>query len=393
MKILLIGNGFDIAHDLPTTYNEFLDFCKKTREIFNLNNSFSINNYINQNKDWKFNTYIKNTIFDAFQKKKIEKNSKEGNLKGYKVLSSNNALNELNTLINRNTWIDYFLNFHSFIGNGWIDFESEISRVIKIIDDTIVLTNKNKNLADHLDDNKKDVLEDIIKYSKKTKGESVGDIELINEFVIFLYKELNRLIRAFEIYIAEFVNKVPISKKNFDIARLNPDHVLSFNYSNTFERIYAEEKKIKYSFIHGKADIKKTVDSSNLVLGIDEFLDENRKDMELELIMFKKYYQRIYKSTSSTYINWLEQIIANNSYKHSLYIFGHSLDITDRDILKLFICNDNIQTKIFYYRKNINDKIVLGKMIKNLVRLIGQDELIRRTGGYHKTIEFIPQKV
>lgn len=32
-----------------------------------------------------------------------------------------------------------------------------------------------------------------------------------------------------------------------------------------------------------------------------------------------------------------------------------------------------------------------GKMIKNLVRIIGQDELIRRTGGAYKTIEFIPQ--
>ena len=33
----------------------------------------------------------------------------------------------------------------------------------------------------------------------------------------------------------------------------------------------------------------------------------------------------------------------------------------------------------------------LGKLIKNLVKIIGQDELVRRTGGSHKTIEFIPQ--
>ena len=39
---------------------------------------------------------------------------------------------------------------------------------------------------------------------------------------------------------------------------------------------------------------------------------------------------------------------------HTLYIIGHSLDVTDRDIIKLFICNDNVQTKIFYYRKNRN---------------------------------------
>ena len=33
----------------------------------------------------------------------------------------------------------------------------------------------------------------------------------------------------------------------------------------------------------------------------------------------------------------------------------------------------------------------LGKLIRNLVRVIGSKELIRRTGGSHKTIEFIPQ--
>ena len=76
---------------------------------------------------------------------------------------------------------------------------------------------------------------------------------------------------------------------------------------------------------------------------------------------------------------------------HTLYIFGHSLDVTDQDVLKLFICNDNVQTKIFYYRKDEEDKTELGKLIRNLILIIGQEELIRRTGGVHKTIEFVPQ--
>ena len=79
--------------------------------------------------------------------------------------------------------------------------------------------------------------------------------------------------------------------------------------------------------------------------------------------------------------------------KHNLYIFGHSLDITDRDVLRLFICNDNVQTKIFYYRENEEDKRTLGRLIKNLIQIIGQEELIKRTGGLHKTIEFIPQAI
>ena len=69
--------------------------------------------------------------------------------------------------------------------------------------------------------------------------------------------------------------------------------------------------------------------------------------------------------------------------RHNLYIYGHSLDITDKDILRELILNDNVKTTIFY-----PDKKDLGKKIANLVKVIGQDELIRRTGGSTKTIEF-----
>ena len=69
------------------------------------------------------------------------------------------------------------------------------------------------------------------------------------------------------------------------------------------------------------------------------------------------------------------------------------MDITDGDILRTLICNDNVNTKIFYYREKEDDKRTLEKIISNLVKVIGQDELIKRTGGEFKTIEFIPQSL
>ena len=69
--------------------------------------------------------------------------------------------------------------------------------------------------------------------------------------------------------------------------------------------------------------------------------------------------------------------------KHHIYFFGHSLDITDKDILRDLILNDNVHTTIFYH-----DKDAMGQQIANLVKVIGQDELIRRTEGSTKTIEF-----
>lgn len=31
MNILIIGNGFDLAHGLPTKYTDFLEFCYKIK--------------------------------------------------------------------------------------------------------------------------------------------------------------------------------------------------------------------------------------------------------------------------------------------------------------------------------------------------------------------------
>ena len=72
--------------------------------------------------------------------------------------------------------------------------------------------------------------------------------------------------------------------------------------------------------------------------------------------------------------------------RHYVYIFGHSLDVTDKDILRELILNDNVYTTIYYHNKE-----VMGQQITNLVKVIGQDELIRRTGGSTKTIEFKKQ--
>lgn len=68
--------------------------------------------------------------------------------------------------------------------------------------------------------------------------------------------------------------------------------------------------------------------------------------------------------------------------------------MSDKDILKDLILNDNIYTTIYYHKtyddngKDDNGRIDLGSKIVNLVKVIGQDELIRRTGGSTKTIEF-----
>lgn len=431
MEVLIIGNGFDLEHDLPTSYKEFLEFCRRVKRIYTYSRESTLGTYVkNSLADWEINTYIKEKLANAFENRSYGEIQKEDGSYYTGVVTPDKILNELFLHIQDNTWISYFLECSSRVGENWIDFEKEISNVIQIFDEVRKMTKNGESITD-IQKEKSEILTMLLKASKTSLQNVFKNIKVLDDFIAFLNTELDRLIRALEIYISGFVAGITVKRKSTDIDHLNPDYILSFNYSDTYRRVYGKEKSIEYSYIHGKADITQNISTCNLVLGIDEYLDDTKKDKELEFLTFKKFYQRVYKSTDNNYLEWIDEIRAgyreyvekertiyaeiveaikdgsfcgfpfqDNVYKefsnrecpvHTLYIFGHSLDVTDKDILKLFICNDNVHTKIFYHRKNCNDKENLGKLIKNLIQIVGQEELIRRTGGICKTIEFIPQ--
>ena len=430
MNILLIGNGFDLAHGLPTKYTDFLEFVKmikiiKEKNIFN--DGFAISDAECNVDNGKLHQDIRLTILNKANDNKLEGDSKE-----------------LIDCINHNIWIEYFLQCDSFLKENWIDFESEISRIIKIIDNDIhrnggleaVVRNISEDFfasyfLDNLDERIQERRDELFKkYENIPVGEQSRYVEQYEEahpilplkeeitygdLIRILEDDLNKLIRALEIYICEYVEKIDIIEKSPDIDKEEIDFILSFNYTHIFSKLYSVSSQSKkevadpFDYLHGEAKINNTVEINNMVLGIDEYLPKKRRNRETEFIAFKKFYQRIYKQTGSEYKRWVE-IIKNkmqeiddkiknqypvqipynkipNKCRNQLFIFGHSLDITDKDILREMILNDNVYTTIYY-----PDKKELGRKIANLVKVIGQDELIRRTGGNTKTIKFVPQK-
>ena len=391
-KILLIGNGFDLAHGLPTSYSYFLDFCDKVEKIFTFQHRLTEMVYKRKFlDDWNIDKSIKNKLLEWYKKSPT---------------NHDELLIELNDNIRDNIWINYFLEKRKQLGQNWIDFESEISTVIQVFECVREHVERRKLMVNTgIEYKTAELARDFVDFAIKSDKENLQSmysilteglidsnfITYLDAFIEKMNINLDKLIRALEIYISEFINKIEVSQKNDDIKDINPECVLSFNYSNTYERIYGQSNKIEYDYIHGKADITNNVNTCNLVLGIDEYLEECDRDNKLEFLPFKKFYQRIFKSTDSSYMEWVDEIRQNSEYPYELYIFGHSLDKTDKDVLELLICNDNVQTKIYYHRKSNDDKKELGKLIRNLVRVIGAKELIRRTGGSHKTIEFIPQ--
>lgn len=424
MNILLIGNGFDLAHGLPTRYGDFLEFCKAIKDIKEkglLNDLTAINKEMVSSYQ-SLHSGIKLVLPREFGEELSEKSE------------------ELINLIYDNAWLKYFLQCDAFVGENWIDFESEISRVIQALDKAMALM-KNQEDITKLSGNNAAIIKKIVEEVQKDDGkrlyiqEVLKSIQNLNSLKDILERDLNMLIRAFEIYLCEFVEKIEVKRRSSDIEGLEKiGYILSFNYTDTYRNIYDVNNDIEYDYFHGKAKISNNIETNSMVLGIDEYLTDSMKNENTDFIAFKKFYQRIYKGCKELAVNWCADIKKDFEYftysrkfmfedqigfelvskendnlykweqfeklafkydkeyeekhpKHNLYIFGHSLDVTDKDILRELILNDNVKTTIFY-----PDKKELGKKIANLVKVIGQDELIRRTGGNTKTIEFIVQQ-
>lgn len=333
-RLLVIGNGFDLACKMKTKYANFLDSCKL---------SFKSDNNI---KD--------------------------------------------------NIWICYLLNLQdkqAMSGENWIDFESEISCVIKYLDElSDNLENEIKVFFTHhkfdkmpYEREKLDLffhtLENANAYGNNfSYGKSINYV--FTKFKVLrkiLFDDLQRLILQLEIYLLEQEKKLDLGNVPDYIKNIAPKNVLSFNYTHTAEKIYGDNAK--YFYLHGECKEGNTIENNNnnIVLGIDEYWTDERKNTHTNYAIFKKFVQRIQKNIDVDFKRVREYKSSEFHNKTLVYsikeihIFGHSLDVTDKDILKK-IFDFNVRRIVIYCL----DKLTQGEYIANIIKIIGQEEMIQR---------------
>ena len=359
-NVLLVGNGFDLAHGLPTKYGDFLCLIK----------------------NWVF-------FLDYYKRKKVPNN--DYLLKKYLVnIDSVNADNikELNEIIQKNSWISYFEKCEAEV-DGWIDFEKEIIPVIDFFDflfqcdvsvnssyDTVELVKGSFPTAQMLRIAKlwdKYVNVSITTVTINTNYSSKQYGILKKKMMEELRREFDEFVRAFEIYLLEFVDKIENINPIQQIAKLNITSVVSFNYTLTESLYRIAPERVHH--IHGMIRKNGDLHPNNMVLGINE-----QSEQKMDFIYFVKYFQRIQKATGTYY----KELIAQRTWwknvltdKYTLYVYGHSLDETDEDILKYLIGDINRQgifvlkpekVCIFYY--DIDD---YEQKVINLIKLYGRN--------------------
>lgn len=346
-KILVLGNGFDLAHGLPTSYRDFLEYCKS---IYSIGIECMI--------DIELDEILIKTDIEIF-----------------KNISSNIWFKYLKTIYNKN----------KMRGENWIDFESEISFIISFID----------KFSESLLKTRQELLNEL-KSLQNENGEKlkvfssciyICDInETIKDVRKDCFKDLEKLIHALELYLLK-VDKENIEKLNI-IENINPDYIINFNYTHTYERLYNNTAEVFH--IHGECkETYKENEINNMVLGIDEYWSRKKCNKHTNFAIFKKFVQRIRKKTGTKHIEWLNEI--NEIYQQDkengisdIYIFGHSLDITDKDILKGFFKSK--ATRIHIYCK---DRETEGELIANVIKLVGEKNLLQKVNQIPQKIEFI----
>lgn len=340
MNILIIGNGFDLAHKLPTQYSDFLKICSlvKSMEVSWLGKDVLVSKGIGENAELLkiFVECVGSELYAEFEKK-----------------------------VRHCFWIEHLLKRQAIIGGKWLNFEEEIKLVVESVikdmqdaDDEIVRSVRNESLQAHC------------------KGISFyRDNKTFRELFELVMKEHNKLTRLLEIYMSGYVEKIEI--ESLDLFRnLLIDKVLSFNYTDTYAGTY--DKQMECCQIHGEADEDKNK-PCNMVLGYDDHY-MNGASVVPELVPFEKYCQRIVNRTDSQYFEWLDSMEKD---ENMVYIYGHSLAPADGDVLGKFILAPNTKTTIYY----INELDRADK-IKNLAIILGPDKLIKLTGGINPAITF-----
>ncbi len=395
MDICLIGNGFDLHHNFPTSYYDFLQTV-----------DFLINNY-----NSSFNTIEK--VFGDVRLQESDKNiskafEKHNGIYGLVVLEESLIKNIIDRAKN-NLWFKYLNNCVNK-DIGWIDFEKEIITVINAFasffkDENNKMSLYNDDIYFNIDYFPEEPTDNFIvrqfdffhenfnelstsgafikiKNQYITQNLKNSGIYWLNEEKIIgdLYAGLRELADILKGYLYHFID-LPICKmKEMNIKTQcasypREPHVFTFNYTNTFEVLYSETSVLH---IHGS-------NKSNIVLGVNPDENDEIYNIDTSFLQFKKYYQRIFYRSDYEYINKVKFLRRTGKYDNgfTLYVIGHSLDTTDEDIIKELFALANRIIILYHSEERI------GSFIKNLVNIYGKNEFddIRA----EKNLQFLPQ--
>ena len=333
-RIVLIGNGFDLAHGLKTSYADFINWyweqwgdrlmvsCNKKEEdilcSFEMNSQYGLGGWYLA-RDWHY----QNRVLDA--KEFIHRIKTDTGFCEFKYKSQ--FFEQINKSIESKGWVDIENEYYSMLvktkgfGNGYLRLNNQLDFLReKIIEYLRIKIQQNTSIIEEIKDK---IYCPIHEREVSVKARSISFIENADgpiHFVPLIYNKKQK--------------------------KRNPWHtmLLNFNYTNTPEMYLDGNATVNY--IHGKLD-----DPQSVIFGYGDELDENYKRLKeqndgecMRHVKSIRYLER------SNYRRMLEFI---ESAPFQVVIMGHSCGNSDRTLLNTIFEHRNcVSIKPYYYLKD-----------------------------------------
>ena len=376
-RIIIIGNGFDLTHGLPTSYKEFInwymdEWVQKLRSCHQRRESDELCEYRSMIGDW-YNILFENYNIITKQpdgKSLISLIKRNTNFQ----YNQSRFLEAITKCIEKNNWVDIEKEYYNLLSK---DFESSDNESIEQLNRELECL-KN-NLIVYLNEvEKKLINEYIIDNNIKEKiFEPINprdiSIEAKEKFEFF---KNNRL--AHDSHYKSLLNKYNTYKllKNIDQRNSKelylPDSILllNFNYTKTADSYLPNEDIFKVIHIHGKLSNPKSI-----IFGYGDELDDNYKKLLKD--NNNEYLKNIKSINYLNYTNYREMLSYIESAPYQIYIMGHSCGLSDKTLLNTLFEHENcVSIKPFYYinaegRDNYTD------IVQNISRNFTDMKLMR----------------
>ena len=341
-RLVLIGNGFDLAHGLKTKYEDFFYWYwwNKTNEF--VHNTSNISEDVLCKLTCRSSTsWLVSLDYDM--------DLKYGNGKKiYKHLISDNR----NYNIEFSPFFDKIRK--SIEDKGWVDIENEYYFFLR---KRVSSLNKYYEVDIKKLNNQLDFLRDLlIFYLKKVEENQISIKDGIE----------NKIYRPFK------RKEVSVTYKGSDCEDEPPQKImlLNFNYTHTPELYIKNHKEAEVIYIHGKLDEKESI-----IFGYGDEMDVNFENLkELNENECLRHVKTIHYLESDSYRKMLEFIESNY---FQVCIMGHSCGISDRTLLNtLFKHRNCVSIKPYYYINGSGFNNFLD-MVQNIYRNFTDMEMMR----------------
>jgi hypothetical protein len=329
-RLIIIGNGFDLAHGLPTGYSDFIDDFWRNFKDKHDTEDYKKLIFSNELYDRYYSNYGPINNFRDFKKSIKEYISEYPDFN----FDDKNLIFYTSIYASREKIFEFKNSFFRQICKkeleNWVDIETEYyNALITIAKNTN--TNNNEKIRDVKNLNEefaliKKRLHDYLKTSICDKY--IFKIDETNEILQYLISEIETIDAAsIQSYSTLF---------------------LSFNYTPT-ARLYSEYLKSKLynsnvNYIHGEIGDQ---ENSEIIFGYGDDKDESYKLIKsLGDNAFLENIKPFEYNNNDNFENLRDFI---NQSKYTVYLIGHSCGLSDKYLLNQIFENDNCAyIKILY---------------------------------------------